>query len=207
MFAIFVCYSAESYYQSAFKDDFLVSVDYSGIVKWNFGGTFSTACNLKIEKFPFDTQNCFILVGVWSYTASELDTVPFPVYLKFFKENPIWKLQATDSAYVSYQEVGDCLDCSYAVSKFTFTWVRKSKFYVLTILLPTALLTLVALSAFWLPSTCGEKVSLQITIFLSMSVLQIVITEHMPITSDVTPRISKFQMTHLYTSSCNLLSI
>ena len=85
-------------------------------------------------------------------------------------------------------------DGDFAYIDFMFTWSRKPLYYIVTILIPTIFIIIIALCAFWLPSDCGEKVSLSITVLLAFSVLQVVITEQTPVNSDVTPKIGKLKL-------------
>ena len=61
----------------------------------------------------------------------------------------------------------------------------------MNIIVPGAYIALITLGVLWLPIECGEKMSLGITVVLAFSVLQIVIMDKTPVSSDVVPQISK----------------
>ena len=49
----------------------------------------------------------------------------------------------------------------------------------------------VALGIFWLPADCGEKVSLAISVLLAFSVIQLLIMDILPPSSENIPNISE----------------
>lgn len=71
---------------------------------------------------------------------------------------------------------------------------RKPDFYVVNIILPTFLITSMAILGFFLPSESGEKVSLQITVMLALAVFQLLVADSLPPSSDTTPLIGKHTM-------------
>ena len=81
------------------------------------------------------------------------------------------------------------MDEYFASAKFALTLSRKPQFFIVTLIIPTVLLTIVALGSFWLPPECGEKASLGITVFLAFNVLRMIATQHIPVDSDATPKI------------------
>ena len=42
-------------------------IQHNGHVSWTFGGHFKTACPLKIAYYPFDEQDCSIIIENWKY--------------------------------------------------------------------------------------------------------------------------------------------
>ncbi len=64
---------------------------------------------------------------------------------------------------------------------------RKPLYYVMNIMLPCLMLSLLDLLVFCLPPESGEKVSLGITVLLSFSVFLLVIADNVPQTSETAP--------------------
>ena len=71
----------------------------------------------------------------------------------------------------------------------------QSLYYVNHILVPILFIVIITHIIFWLPPSCGERLSLGITLLLAFSVFQIIIADNTPINSDSTPMISKYQQT------------
>ena len=72
-----------------------------------------------------------------------------------------------------------------------FQLVRKPQFYVLSLLFPCILISSMAILGFILPPESGEKVSMEITVLLSVAVFMLMVSETMPPTSETFPYIGK----------------
>ena len=68
-----------------------------------------------------------------------------------------------------------------------FYFQRRPSFYLLTMMFPCILTSAVAALTFMLPVESGEKVSLEITVLLSLAVFMLVVSESMPPSSDNFP--------------------
>lgn len=64
---------------------------------------------------------------------------------------------------------------------------RRPRFYTLNLIFPCVLMAAMALLGFLLPPDSGEKVSLEITVLLSLSVFMLMVSEIMPPTSETFP--------------------
>ena len=82
-------------------------------------------------------------------------------------------------------------DLEYPRLRFTINWERKPQYYWYNIMVPIILVTVISLGVFWLPPSCGEKISLGITVLLAFSVFLIIIMDNTPINSESLPRISQ----------------
>ena len=73
---------------------------------------------------------------------------------------------------------------------------------------PCMLISSMALLGFLLPPDSGEKVSLEITVLLSLAVFLLVVSETMPPTSETFPFIGKLHvLLQVYTGNNDLLSV
>ncbi|WKY15391.1 hypothetical protein Q1695_000680 [Nippostrongylus brasiliensis] len=81
---------------------------------------------------------------------------------------------------------------------FTLFLRRRPLFYLVNLVIPTFIITLIAITGFFTTSsTTGvreEKISLCITTLLSMSILMLMVSDQMPSTSTFIPLISWFYM-------------
>ena len=55
----------------------IVKIYYNGTIEQTRYISYSFACKLKLEKFPYDIQTCSMLFGSWKYPKSILDIKPF----------------------------------------------------------------------------------------------------------------------------------
>ena len=42
-------------------------VNQDGVVKWNPPAIFKSSCEIDVEYFPFDEQECYLKFGSWSF--------------------------------------------------------------------------------------------------------------------------------------------
>lgn len=80
-----------------------------------------------------------------------------------------------------------CPDKEYPDVTFTINISRKPLFYVVNLIVPCVMISMMSVLEFILPCNSGEKVSLGITVLLSLTVFMLVIAENMPATSDNIP--------------------
>lgn len=97
----------------------------------------------------------------------------------YYEENEQWILKDTKS------ESGVRLGATNLV--FTVLLTRKPTYFVINVVLPILILSLITLAVFWLPADSGEKVGLSVTIVLAFSVMQLVVADLIPRTSDTVP--------------------
>ena len=72
---------------SAWKDDYPVSVFSDGTVIWIFSGYFSSSCDLNMFKFPFDTQVCFLVISNFGNVDNTTNITGDYIAFRFFSEN------------------------------------------------------------------------------------------------------------------------
>ena len=87
---------------------------------------------------------------------------------------------------------------------FSITIRRKTLFYTVNLILPTVLISFLCVLVFYLPAEAGEKVTLGISILLSLVVFLLLVSKILPPTSLVLPLIAKYL---LFTFIMNTLSI
>ena len=75
---------------------------------------------------------------------------------------------------------------------FDITLRRKTLFYTCNLIIPCVLLSFLTVLTFYLPSESGEKISLCISILLSLTVFVLLLNDLIPATSLVVPLIGKY---------------
>ena len=81
---------------------------------------------------------------------------------------------------------------TFLFHRFTLDLKRRSQFYVLNIILPCVMLSVLQLCVFLVPPPCGEKVSLSITVLLSFTVFLLMVSDNMPQTSISVPILGEY---------------
>ncbi len=91
------------------------------------------------------------------------------------------------------QEKFACCKEPYVLLKAHLVIRRKPLYFMVNFVIPTAIITLVAVTGFFTPSTSTnerqEKVNLGITTLLAMMILLLMVGDQMPSTSDFVPLI------------------
>uniref|UniRef100_A0A4W5QD81 Si:ch73-380n15.2 n=1 Tax=Hucho hucho TaxID=62062 RepID=A0A4W5QD81_9TELE len=108
-----------------------------------------------------------------------------------FPSNQIWGYWTYGGRYRN-ELYYDCCKEPYPDVTFTVTMRRRTLYYGLNLLIPCVLISGLALLVFLLPADSGEKISLGITVLLSLTVFMLLVAEIMPATSDSVPLIGQY---------------
>ncbi len=171
-----------------------VLIAYDGKVHWEPGGVFLTTCDIDITQFPFDTQRCPIEIGAWAYksTRMNLTTATPVVEMGEFKINGEW-LMIGSHAHWEEVVLPCCPDIRYSKVVFTLYMSRRYMFYVMNIILPCVLLSILILIVFCVPPDAGEKISAGISVLLAFTVFLLMLADSVPRTSLDVPILGKVQ--------------
>ena len=143
--------------------------------------------------FPFDKQNCTLIFSSWTLDAAQIDYYPHSdsVYMESYVENEEWRLISFET--YRHETKYECCPNPYVLLHSHLVIQRKPLYYLINLVIPTAIITLVAVAGFFMPaSSTGErmeKVNLGITTLLAMSILLLMVSDQMPTTSDFVPLI------------------
>uniref|UniRef100_A0A087YA85 Cholinergic receptor, nicotinic, alpha 6 n=1 Tax=Poecilia formosa TaxID=48698 RepID=A0A087YA85_POEFO len=178
--------------------DFLVEdktkalLKYDGTITWVPPAIFKSSCPMDITYFPFDYQNCSMKFGSWTYDKAKIDLVLIgsKVNLKDFWESGEWEI--IDAPGYKHDIKYNCCEEIYPDITYSFYIRRLPLFYTINLIIPCLLISFLTVLVFYLPSDCGEKVTLCISVLLSLTVFLLVITETIPSTSLVIPLIGEY---------------
>ncbi|XP_069137242.1 neuronal acetylcholine receptor subunit alpha-9-like [Argopecten irradians] len=172
--------------------DYRLSIGSSGSVAYNFPTVITSLCQVDVTYFPFDTQTCALTFGSWAYHGLQLNITNKSVSgdLTSFVSNVEWDVKAINIIrHVIYY---GCCPEPYPDVTFYLVLDRKPLFYLLNLMFPCMLITSVACLGFLLPPDSGEKVSLEITVLLSLAVFLLVVSETLPPSSETFPYIGVY---------------
>uniref|UniRef100_A0A8C9VVY3 Neuronal acetylcholine receptor subunit alpha-7 n=1 Tax=Scleropages formosus TaxID=113540 RepID=A0A8C9VVY3_SCLFO len=180
--------SADDKFDSTFKTNVLVNS--SGFCQYLPPGIFMSTCNVDVRWFPFDIQKCEMKFGSWTYDGWLLDLQMKEADISGYMPNGEWDLVGVPG---SRNEIFyDCCKEPYPDVTFVVTIRRRTLYYALNLLIPCVLLSSMTLLIFLLPADSGEKISLGITVLLSLTVFMLLVAEIMPATSDSIPLIGQY---------------
>ncbi|XP_065565150.1 neuronal acetylcholine receptor subunit alpha-7-like isoform X4 [Artemia franciscana] len=155
-------------------------------------GIFKSTCKIDITWFPFDDQKCDMKFGSWTYNgfmldlqlnADEGDTSSFVT-------NGEWSLLGVPAKRnVIYYT---CCPEPYVDVTFTIIIRRRTLYYFFNLIVPCVLIASMAVLGFTLPPDSGEKLSLGVTILLSLTVFSLMLCEVLPEISDAIPLLGTY---------------
>ncbi|XP_042332502.1 neuronal acetylcholine receptor subunit alpha-3 isoform X1 [Sceloporus undulatus] len=167
-------------------------LNYTGNVTWMPPAIFKSSCKIDVTYFPFDYQNCTMKFGSWSYDKAEIDLVLVgsTMNLKDYWESGEWAIIKAPG--YKHDIKYNCCEAVYPDITYSLYIRRLPLFYTINMIIPCLLISFLTVLVFYLPSDCGEKVTLCISVLLSLTVFLLVITETIPSTSLVIPLIGEY---------------
>ncbi|XP_005887683.2 neuronal acetylcholine receptor subunit beta-4 [Bos mutus] len=168
-----------------------VVVRSNGSVMWLPPAICKSACKIEVKHFPFDQQNCSLKFRSWTYDHTEIDMVlKMPsASMDDFTPSGEWDIVALPGRRTVNPQ-----DPSYVDVTYDFIIKRKPLFYTINLIIPCVLITSLAILVFYLPSDCGEKMTLCISVLLALTVFLLLISKIVPPTSLNVPLIGKYLM-------------
>ncbi len=165
---------------------------FNGDVTWIPPAIFKSSCKIDVTYFPFDYQNCTMKFGSWTYDKAKIDLVLIgsTINLKDFWETGEWMI--IDAPGYKHDIKYNCCEEIYTDITYSLYIRRLPLFYTINMIIPCLLISFLTVLVFYLPSDCGEKVTLCISVLLSLTVFLLVITETIPSTSLVIPLIGEY---------------
>lgn len=190
----------------------------SGQVLWVPPTDYHSFCELNLRYWPFDYQTCILKVGSWTYDGYKLNLTtseaePEVCYMKHTHRilntfllckllqidigvpNNEWSIRkvTTDRNTVYYK----CCSEPYIDIQYNVTLQRHSSTHKAIVVSPAFVIMLLALSVFWLPPHCGEKIVLNGIIVLVVTVFLIYFAQQLPAMSGNTPLIGNILLLFL----------
>ncbi|XP_035777503.1 neuronal acetylcholine receptor subunit alpha-7-like isoform X2 [Anopheles albimanus] len=156
-------------------------------------GIFKSTCKIDITWFPFDDQRCEMKFGSWTYDGFQLDLQLQDEGggdISSFITNGEWELLGVPGK--RNEIYYNCCPEPYIDITFAILIRRKTLYYFFNLIVPCVLIASMALLGFTLPPDSGEKLSLGVTILLSLTVFLNMVAETMPATSDAVPLLGTY---------------
>uniref|UniRef100_A0A8C2F8R9 Cholinergic receptor, nicotinic, alpha 9 n=1 Tax=Cyprinus carpio TaxID=7962 RepID=A0A8C2F8R9_CYPCA len=186
-----VLYNNADEEDSSGPPDTNVVLRYNGEITWDSPAITKSSCKVDVSYFPFDSQECNLTFGSWTYNGNQVDIRMGMESgdLSDFVENVEWECHGMP-AVKNVIMYGCCSD-PYPDITYTVLLKWRSSFYIFNLLLPCFLISFLAPLGFYLPADSGEKVSLGVTVLLALTVFQLMVAESMP-PSESVPLIGKY---------------
>nr|XP_057941421.1 neuronal acetylcholine receptor subunit alpha-4b [Doryrhamphus excisus] len=165
---------------------------HDGRIKWMPPAIYKSSCSIDVTFFPFDQQSCKMKFGSWTYDRAKIDLISMAsdVDQMDYWESGEWVIVNAVGKYNTKKY--ECCTEIYADITYYFIIRRLPLFYTINLIIPCLLISCLTVLVFYLPSQCGEKITLCISVLLSLTVFLLLITEIIPSTSLVIPLIGEY---------------
>ncbi|ELU15277.1 hypothetical protein CAPTEDRAFT_152663 [Capitella teleta] len=175
---------AEKIYEE--YDPFRAVINYNGTVHWEPGGVFKTMCAIDITFYPFDEQMCKLQFGAWSYHTHKMNLYnsSTTVNKDTYNENGEWHIDRTEVLRETFA-YECCPNEPFANVAFHIYLRRRHTFYVMNVILPSIMTSVLLLSIFF--CTPGQKVQIGVVVLLSFRIFLLNVSADIPKTSDHIP--------------------
>ncbi|KAI1898156.1 hypothetical protein AGOR_G00069450 [Albula goreensis] len=172
-----------------------VLLEHTGMITWNPPAIFKSYCEIIVLYFPFDLQNCSMKLGTWTYDGNLVVINPDSDKpdLSSFMESGEWVMQDY-RGWKHWVYYACCPDTPYLDITYHFLMLRLPLYFIVNVIIPCMLFSFLTGLVFYLPTDSGEKMTLSISVLLSLTVFLLVIVELIPSTSSAVPLIGKYML-------------
>ncbi|XP_039613608.1 acetylcholine receptor subunit alpha [Polypterus senegalus] len=172
-----------------------VLLEHSGKITWTPPAIFKSYCEIIVTHFPFDLQNCSMKLGTWTYdgTCVVINPENDRPDLSNFMESGEWVMKDYRS-WKHWVYYSCCPDTPYLDITYHFLMLRLPLYFIVNVIIPCLLFSFLTGLVFYLPTDSGEKMTLSISVLLSLTVFLLVIVELIPSTSSAVPLIGKYML-------------
>ncbi|XP_035853751.1 5-hydroxytryptamine receptor 3A-like [Sander lucioperca] len=172
-----------------------LTIDWDGYVTLRNDLMIVSTCRMQVYKFPFDIQSCNLSFKSATYSDDE---IKFETIEDGFK-NTEWtqKLMRTQyewlfiSMTVNNKTVSD-LTNNQSMIVYTIKMRRRSVLYIANFLVPIMFFFCLDLASFLISDSGGEKLGFKVTVLLAVTVMQLLLNEILPSSSDRIPLIAVY---------------
>ncbi|KAM7397842.1 hypothetical protein PAMA_005936 [Pampus argenteus] len=179
-----------------------VLIENTGFMTWLPPAIYRSTCAIEITYFPFDYQNCTLAFRSQTYSANEVSLILavesdktiewVDIDPQAFTENGEWAIVHRPARRMINTRYSPD-DLEYQIITFNLIIKRKPLFYIINIILPCSLISLLVVLAYFLPAQAGgQKLTVSISVLLAQTVFLILIAQKVPETSLSVPLIGKY---------------
>ncbi|XP_012941925.2 neuronal acetylcholine receptor subunit alpha-5-like [Aplysia californica] len=168
----------------------IVEVRHTGEVRTLQSLQMVTSCFLDLTYFPSDTQNCSVILQALNNGEQIIIHSMSSNFSSFdIETNTEWTLESSCESMIRWDN-GFQNDSKFIV--FYFFLRRRSTFYIVNIVMPIALTSLMSLVVFLIPPSSGEKISFLVALFVSLTVFLMLVSNMLPRSLNEVPKLNTF---------------
>ncbi|XP_072171485.1 neuronal acetylcholine receptor subunit alpha-7-like [Diadema setosum] len=188
-------------------DHKITRVEWNGRVSLYARAKFTSSCLLQILYFPFENQYCRLVFGSWLYDSTEVrlnNNIMEKSMEGYFVNNGEWSL--SEFQVEKHAQEWENFPNPFDEIHILLTFTRQSRYYVITVIVPSAALALVSGVVFFMSPQSEEKVALASSNLLAMLLFQELVSSAMPPIGDEFSLIGLFFVASILINSLSILT-
>ncbi|XP_061184922.1 acetylcholine receptor subunit beta-like [Saccostrea echinata] len=173
----------------------LIRILSNGNCVYNPIDVYTTHCESDTTYYPFDTQECDVVIAAWGYSVAEIELswADSGLDMSFYNENGGWEYKSYSiETGVSVRGVS-----SFPTATLRMFFKRRPLFQVVNTVLPCTMIAFLMVLAFKLPPDSGERMGFSLTVLLAYAVYLTIVSANLPTTSLTTSALSIYLLTTL----------
>ncbi|XP_054860161.1 5-hydroxytryptamine receptor 3A-like [Amphiprion ocellaris] len=168
-----------------------ITMNDKGYVEYHNDLVLVSTCRMRVYKFPFDIQKCNLSFKSFSFTIKDIRLQPSDNS----SEATEWSRELMRTQYewlfinLTVIAINGTKPLDQDVIVYTITMQRRAALYIVNFLVPVLFFLSLDLSSFLIADNGNEKLSFKITVLLALTVLQLILNEILPASSNRIPLI------------------
>nr|CAD2175378.1 unnamed protein product [Meloidogyne enterolobii] len=148
-------------------------------VQLMFPAIYKLSCRMNVRFFPYDQQNCSFIISSWTHDSATINYhYERPtVNLLNFAQNDEWTVISFNFERIEQQF--KCCKNPWTMLYAHLVIQRKPLYYIVNLVLPTSIITVVAVTGFFTPSSSSserdEKLYLGINTLMTMMLMLLMV--------------------------------
>ncbi|XP_073345289.1 5-hydroxytryptamine receptor 3A-like [Pagrus major] len=170
-----------------------LSVSYRGQVFVRNDMMVVSTCTMRVYKFPFDVQRCTLSFKSDIHSDKEIQLIKNSSS-SYSTEWSIAKMRTQSEWVFLHMNVSNTTVDNFEIQQtmvvYTIHVKRRALLYIVNFILPILFFLVLDLTSFLISDRGGEKLSFKVTVLLAVTVMQLILNEILPSSSDKIPLIA-----------------
>uniref|UniRef100_A0A7E4ZXA0 Neur_chan_LBD domain-containing protein n=1 Tax=Panagrellus redivivus TaxID=6233 RepID=A0A7E4ZXA0_PANRE len=167
-------------------------ISHTGKVVRSYPALYAISCDISIEDFPLDNQQCELVIASWGYAKDKLVIRFGNQSLVHYRKNEEWALNKVFTDERIYDLDGNL----HSEARFIIAISRKPLYYVVNLVFPCYIICILGIAGLFARFSTRperqERYTLGVTALVSVAVFGTVVAEKIPHTSREIPSLLIF---------------
>ncbi|XP_034426825.1 5-hydroxytryptamine receptor 3A-like [Hippoglossus hippoglossus] len=154
-----------------------------------------STCRMHVYQFPFDTQSCNLSFRSIIHPSEEIHLFSNSKSKKATEESKDLMRTQYEWLFININVSSEMINSfgfDQDVIIYTINMKRRSILYIVNFLLPVLFFLFLDLASFLISDNGGEKLSFKVTVLLAVTVLQLILNDILPASSNRIPLIAVY---------------